>query len=104
MDYKEVSRASRNIDIIAGYLHQHFVDCTVQVVEQPPIFVRFLLSNRVTGERFVLGVFWPTLGDCSSTRAYCEQDKNEDFARNLRITGEYIWDHNAKDMSLLASR
>ena len=99
MDYNEVSRASRNIDVIAGYLHQHFGDCTVQVVEQPPIFVRFLLSNAVTGERFVLGVFWPALGDRNNTpERIANKMENEDLARNLRIAKEYIWDHNAKPM------
>ena len=97
MDYKQVSRACRNIDVIARYLRQHFGDCTVQVVEQPPIFVRFLLSNAVTGERFVLGVFWPTLGDRNNTpERIANKMKDEDLAGNLRITREYIWDHNAK--------
>jgi hypothetical protein len=97
MDYKSVSRASRNIDIIAGYLHQHFGDCTVQVVEQPPVFVRFIVSNLVTGERLVLGVLWPTLGAVDNTPDLLANKMNDqDLARNLRITRNYIWDHSAK--------
>ena len=97
MDHKEVSRPSSNIDVIADYLRQHFSGCTIQVVEQPPIFVRFVLSNAVTGERFVLGVFWPTLGDRNNTpERMANKLKDEDIARFLRITREYIWDRNAK--------